>query len=98
MPGRRGVGSMRDTYELTRDGPYVRVVLPDVLPPDWDALEREIDDEIDDGATRIVVMSVDAGTLDTHGERLALIVSRLEDARIDAVVVRQDEPPLVGVG
>jgi hypothetical protein len=83
--------SMRDTYELTRDGPYVRIVLPDVLPPDWDALEREIGEEVDDGAARIMMMVGDAGTLDTHGERLAVLVSGLEAAGIDALVVRQDD-------
>jgi hypothetical protein len=82
---------MRDGYELTRDGPYVRVVLPDVLPPDWDALEREVDEEIEDGATRVMVMAGDAGTLDTHGERLAALVSGLHAEGVDAVVVWQDE-------
>jgi len=90
---------MRDAYELTRDGPYVRVVLPDVLPPDWDALERDIGDEIDDGATRIMLMAGDAGTLDTHGERLAAIVSQIERDGVAAVVVRhEDEPALADAG
>ena len=82
---------MRDAYELTRDGPYVRVVLPDVLPPDWDALGREIDDEVDDGATRVMLMAGDAGTLDVHGERLAVLVTGLEAEGIDAIVVWQDD-------
>ena len=90
---------MRDAYELTRNGPYVRVVLPDVLPPDWDALEREIGDEVDDGATRIMLMAADAGTLDTHGERLAAIATGLETVGIEAVVVwQEDEPVVVEVG
>jgi len=82
---------MRDRYELTRDGPYVRVVLPDVLPPDWDALEGEIDEEIEDGAARVMVCVGDAGTLDTHGERLALLVSELEAEGVEAVVVWQED-------
>jgi hypothetical protein len=82
---------MRDAYELTRDGPYVRVVLPDVLPPDWDALDHEIAVEVGDGANRIMVMAGDAGTLDTHGERLAALVSGLHAEGVDAVVVWQDE-------
>jgi hypothetical protein len=83
--------SMRDGYELTRDGPYVRVVLPDVLPPDWDALEREIGDEVEDGATRVMLMAGDEGTLDTHGERLDAIVAVLARAGVDAVVVWQED-------
>jgi hypothetical protein len=85
---------MRDGYELTRDGPYVRVVLPDVLPPDWDALERELAEEIEDGATRIMLMAGDAGTLDTHGERLTMLVSELEAEGVAALVVWQDEESL----
>jgi hypothetical protein len=82
---------MRDGYELRRDGPYVRIVLPDVLPPDWDTLEREIDEEVQDGATRVMVMVGDAGTLDTHAERLAVLVSALQTEGVHAVVVWQDE-------
>jgi hypothetical protein len=82
---------MRDAYELTRDGPYVRVVLPDVLPPDWDALERDLADEVDDGATRVMVMAGDAGTLDTHGERLAELVGGLRAGGVDAIVVWQED-------
>jgi hypothetical protein len=85
---------MRDGYELTRDGPYVRVVLPDVLPPDWDALERELAEEIEDGATRIMLMAGDAGTLDAHGERLTMLVSELEAEGVAALVVWQDEESL----
>ena len=90
---------MRDDYELTRDGPYVRIVLPDVLPPDWDGLEREVDEEVADGATRILVMAPDAGTLDTHGERLASLVTGLEADGVEAVVVwQEDDPVIVEVG
>jgi hypothetical protein len=40
---------MLETHELLRNGPYLRVTLPDVLPPDWDALESDLDLELDDG-------------------------------------------------
>jgi hypothetical protein len=69
-------------------------VLPDVLPPDWDALERELAEEIEDGATRIMLMAGDAGTLDTHGERLTMLVSELEAEGVAALVVWQDEESL----
>jgi hypothetical protein len=86
---------MRDHYELTCDGPYIRIVLPDVLPPDWDALEREIDEEVEDGATKVMVMAADERTLDTHGERLSALVTQLRADDVDVVVVRQDDQPLV---
>ena len=40
---------MLETHELLRNGPYLRVMLPDVLPPDWDALESDLDLELDEG-------------------------------------------------
>jgi hypothetical protein len=88
---------MRDAYELTRDGPYVRVVLPDVLPPDWDALDREIGEEIDDGATRVMLMAVDAGTLDTHTKRLTELLRKLGDVGVDAIVVSQEDDAAVTI-
>jgi hypothetical protein len=89
---------MRDRYELTRDGPYVRIVLPDVLPPDWDVLEREIDEEVQDGAARVMVVAADERTLDTHGERLTELLAELEAEGVDTVVVWQDDDqPVVTV-
>jgi len=40
---------MLETHELLRNGPYLRVTLPEVLPPDWNSLERDLDLELDDG-------------------------------------------------
>jgi hypothetical protein len=40
---------MLETHELLRNGPYLRVTLPDVLPPDWDSLENDLDLELDEG-------------------------------------------------
>ena len=44
---------METSTVITADGPYVHVLLRDVLPPDWDALGRELDRELDDGARRV---------------------------------------------
>ena len=43
---------MRYGSELMQDGPYLQVVLPDVLPPDWDALRRDVESAIDAAARR----------------------------------------------
>jgi hypothetical protein len=40
---------MLETYELLRNGPYLRVTLPEVLPPDWNALESDLDLELTEG-------------------------------------------------
>jgi hypothetical protein len=43
------VEEMLETHELLRNGPYLRVALPEVLPPDWDSLESELDLEMGEG-------------------------------------------------
>lgn len=40
---------MLETHELLRNGPYLRVTLPDVLPPDWSSLESDLDLELEEG-------------------------------------------------
>ena len=40
---------MLETHELLRNGPYLRVTLPEVLPPDWDSLETEVYLELSEG-------------------------------------------------
>ena len=40
---------MLSTYEVLRNGPYVRVIIPEVLPPDWRALREEVGGELEDG-------------------------------------------------
>ena len=47
---------MRYTSEISRDGPYLRVLLPDVSPPDWEALRRELGPEVDEGATHVMLI------------------------------------------
>ena len=38
---------MFESYELRRNGPYLRVILPDVLPPDWTPLARDLELELE---------------------------------------------------
>jgi hypothetical protein len=40
---------MLETHELLRNGPYLRVTLPEVLPPDWNSLESDLDLELSEG-------------------------------------------------
>jgi len=40
---------MLETHELLRNGPYLRVTLPEVLPPDWNSLESDLDLEFGEG-------------------------------------------------
>jgi len=88
---------MRYGSELMQDGPYLQVVLPDVLPPDWDALRRDVESAIDDGATRVTVIASDRLGLGTDDDRLEALVDTLKDEGVEVVVVRQGEPSFCDV-
>jgi hypothetical protein len=78
--------------ELMQDGPYLQVVLPDVLPPDWDALRRDLESAIDDGATSVRVLASDRVGLEPDDDRLEAMVDRLKDEGLEVLVFRQGEP------
>jgi len=46
---RKGASQMLSTYQLLRNGPYLRVVVPDVMPPDWGALRKDVLEELEEG-------------------------------------------------
>jgi hypothetical protein len=78
--------------ELMQDGPYLQVVLPDVVPPDWDALRRDVESAIDDGATRVTVIASERVGIENDDDRLEAMVDSLKDGGVEVVVVRQGEP------
>jgi hypothetical protein len=78
--------------ELMQDGPYLQVVLPDVVPPDWDALRRDVEFAIDEGATRVTVIASDRVGVETDDDRLEAMVDSLKDEGVEVVVFRQGEP------
>ena len=88
---------MRYGSELMQDGPYLQVVLPDVLPPDWDELRKDVEAAIDDGATRVTVIASDRVGLETDDDRLEAMVDSLKDEGVEVVVVRQGEPSFCDV-
>jgi hypothetical protein len=45
------------SHEMVRKGPYLRVTLPDVSPPDWGALLRDLRIELDEGVERATVIT-----------------------------------------
>jgi hypothetical protein len=85
------VSTVRCDYELVRDGPYVSVILPDVLPPDWAAVKRDIESEIDDGAERVMFMPGDARG-DVYDLGVQALVSGFEAEGIETIVIWQAEP------
>ena len=87
---------MSESYELRRNGPYLRVILPDVLPPDWTALSRDLELELDEGVetATLVTPHIDAvgGDLDRILQLSSMLIRqgvpvRLE-LREDASVVQ----------
>jgi hypothetical protein len=76
---------MGSTYEITHDGPYMRIVLPDFLPPHWESLRREVAFECDEPVTRAVVVAPE--TMTTSGVcELDLVIELLEGAGADVFV------------
>jgi hypothetical protein len=48
---------MQIGFEVTHDGPYLRIVLPDVVPPDWEALRRTVDFECGEPVARATIVA-----------------------------------------
>ncbi|MGH2630404.1 MAG: hypothetical protein ACRDHI_07585 [Actinomycetota bacterium] len=73
--------------EITRDGPYLRVLLPDVLPPDWDALRHELGWELDEGVTRVTFVAGDGRPDDDGCPGFASVLASLADEGVETFVV-----------
>ena len=65
-------------HEITHDGPYLRVVLPEVVPPDWEAVRRNVRFEIDEPVTRATVVAPHPrGDAEAHElRRLGYLIAR----------------------
>lgn len=68
---------LESSYELRRNGPYLRVILPDVLPPDWTALNRELELELDEGVERATVVTPHIDVSNGDLDRLLQLSSML---------------------
>lgn len=83
---------MLESYELRRNGPYLRVILPDVLPPDWTKLTRDLELELDEGVERatLVTPHIDAvgGDLDRLLQLSSMLIRQGVAVRLE---LREDE-------
>jgi hypothetical protein len=80
---------MLATHTIRRDGPYVHVTLPDVLPPNWRSLRRQLDEEIEDGADR-AFLEIPGSWLPPEDEAsLEAIERELRELGVDVVVERR---------
>jgi hypothetical protein len=68
----------------------MRVLLPDVLPPDWEALRHELEPEVDEGATRVTLIIGECTGVTPGDPDLEDLVGSLRADGVDAVVLRQD--------
>ena len=71
------VREMLDTCELRRNGPYLRVILPDVLPPDWRALTRDLELELDEGVETAILVTPHIDAVNGDLDRLLQLSSML---------------------
>jgi hypothetical protein len=54
LEGTGGV-PMETSTVITFDGPYLHVLLRDVLPPDWEEVRRDLEREIEHGARKVSI-------------------------------------------
>ena len=66
------MSGMFESYELRRNGPYLRVILPDVLPPDWTALARDL--ELDEGVKSATLVTPHIDVADGDLDRILAAV------------------------
>ncbi len=78
---------MHTTGRITSDGPYLHVLLRDVLPPDWKALRRELEPEIDEGARHVTFALARSTSVTPDDPDLIDLVDSLREAGIEAVIL-----------
>jgi len=84
--------SVLSTYEVKRDGPYLRVVIPEVLPPDWDALHRDLACELEEGGIERVSIVTPHFSYDrTDRDALTAFLQYLADEQVDICIEWRDQ-------
>jgi hypothetical protein len=78
---------MRLTHEISTDGPYLHVFLPDVVPTDWEALRRELEPELEEGASRVTVVVGRCTGIGVDDPSLLDLVGSLRSSGVQTVVV-----------
>ena len=78
---------MHATSRITADGPYLHVLLPDVLPPDWEALRKDLEPEIEEGARHVTFVLGRCTGVQPSDPNLIDLVASLRSTGLDAVVL-----------
>ncbi len=82
-------------YEVQRNGPYVRVLVPDCAS-NWPRLEREVDDALEEGVTiaRIIApRPIGTGEL----KRVVALNNRLTEIGVVTTIEWRQSPAPTGV-
>jgi hypothetical protein len=79
---------VRYTTEISRDGPYIRVLLRDVLPPDWQALRRALEAELEEGANRVHLVLGECAACAPEDPEFVRLGQWLRQAGVDVVTVQ----------
>ena len=82
---------MSAACELLRNGPYLRVTLPDVLPPDWAALLRDLRREASEGVERVTVLAPAIDLAGDDGERVLGLAATLVADGICVSLEREED-------
>jgi hypothetical protein len=77
---------MRLTHEISTDGPYLHIYLPDVVPPNWEALRRELEPELEEGASRVTLVVGPCTGIGVDDPSLLDLVGSLRSSGVQAVV------------
>jgi len=87
-----------ETHEVRRDGPYLQITLPDVLPPFWGSLIHDVDVELEDGVERAFINIPGVGLATDDERRLRSFGRSLEDQGVSVLVRRAypDAEPFLG--
>jgi hypothetical protein len=79
---------MMAIHEVRRDGPYLQITLPDVMPPFWGSLIHDVDVELEDGVERAFI-NIPGTSLGPDDERRLRSFERsLEDQGVNVLVRR----------
>ena len=78
---------MDTSTDITYDGPYLHVLLRDVLPPDWDALRRELEREIECGARKVTIAIARSSDVSPRNPDLLDLRDRLQAIGVPTTIL-----------
>lgn len=78
---------MQTTNVITSDGPYLHVLLRDVVPPDWEELRQDLEPEINEGARHVTFALARTVRVTHRDPQLLKLVGALHDAGVESTIL-----------